>query len=172
MVTYLQMIETDDGRTKFEEIYEAYSSLMYRVAFKRLNHEQDAQDVVQHVFMKIAENIKNIEPACAKTKRLVMTMVENRATDVLRARSSQTGQEYTENSGVSEAPKIDNTLVECILQLSESQRNIIWLKYYHGYNLREIAELLDISLVWAQKLDQRAKKRLEELYAKKKEECI
>ena len=41
---------------------------------------------------------------------------------------------------------------------------VIWLKYYYGYTLREIASMLDISLVSAQKLDQRAKKKLEELY--------
>ena len=41
---------------------------------------------------------------------------------------------------------------------------MIWLKYYHGYTLREIAKLMDISLAWAQKIDQRAKKKLEELY--------
>lgn len=33
-----------------------------------------------------------------------------------------------------------------------------------GYNLREISKMLNISLAWAQKIDQRAKKRLEELY--------
>ena len=35
---------------------------MYYVAYKRMQHEQDAEDVVHHVFVKIAENIKHIEP--------------------------------------------------------------------------------------------------------------
>lgn len=41
---------------------------------------------------------------------------------------------------------------------------VIWLKYVYGYNLREISKLLDISLIWAQKIDQRAKKKLKQLY--------
>lgn len=41
---------------------------------------------------------------------------------------------------------------------------VIWMKYRQGYSLREIAKMLGISLVWAQKIDQRAKKKLEDLY--------
>ena len=41
---------------------------------------------------------------------------------------------------------------------------VIWLKYYHGYSLREIAKMLDMTLPAVQKTDQRAKKKLEELY--------
>ena len=62
MIVYLQMIETDEDKSKFEEIYQEYRNLMYYVAYKRMQHEQDAEDVVHHVFVKIAENIKNIEP--------------------------------------------------------------------------------------------------------------
>ena len=41
---------------------------------------------------------------------------------------------------------------------------VIWMKYKQGYSLREIAKVLDISFVWAQKIDQRAQKQVEELY--------
>ena len=66
MIVYLQMIETDEDKSKFEEIYQEYRNLMYYVAYKRMQHEQDAEDVVHHVFVKIAENIKNIEPVSPK----------------------------------------------------------------------------------------------------------
>lgn len=58
----------------------------------------------------------------------------------------------------------DDLLTEAILKLPEQQRHVIWLKYYHGYNLREISKMLGITLSWAQKIDQRAKKQLEILY--------
>ena len=54
--------------------------------------------------------------------------------------------------------------MECILKLPAQQRTVILLKYKYGYSLREIATMLKISLTWAQKIDQRAKKKLEELY--------
>ena len=90
MIVYLQMIETDEDKSKFEEIYQEYRNLMYYVAYKRMQHEQDAEDVVHHVFVKIAENIKNIEPVSPKTKQLIVTMFDNRVTDVFRVRGKHT----------------------------------------------------------------------------------
>ena len=166
MLVYLQMIETDEDKSKFEEIYKAYRNLMYYIAYSRLHHEQDAEDVVHHVFVKIAENIKKIEPVCPKTKRYIVTMVDNRVTDVLRGRSRHPIVEYSDElqGNPSAAADGENALVACILKLPEQQRMVIWLKYYQGYDLREIAKMLDISLSYAQKLDQRAKKRLKDLY--------
>ena len=166
MIVYLQMIETDEDKSKFEEIYQEYRNLMYYVAYKRMQHEQDAEDVVRHVFVKIAENIKNIEPVSPKTKQLIVTMVDNRVTDVFRVRGKHPVVMYDDelkNSPVTENDRED-LLTECILKLPEQQRMVIWMKYKQGYSLREIAKALDISLVWAQKIDQRAKKKLEELY--------
>jgi len=172
LLVYLQMIETDDGKDKFAEIYEAYRDLAYRLAFDRMNNESDAEDIVQHVFMKIAENINDIEPVSVKTKSLVVIMVKNRVTDVLRVRSRQPKTVYLDQArGRScETEPGGSFLKECILQLSEAQRTVIWLKYFHGYDLHEIAKMLNISLVWAQKLDQRAKLKLKELYQGEKEE--
>lgn len=83
MLIYLQTIETEEDKNKFEDIYREYRGLMYYVAYKRLHHEQDAEDVVHHAFVKIAENIKIIDPVSPKTKQLVVTIVDNRVTDML-----------------------------------------------------------------------------------------
>lgn len=166
MLIYLQVIETPEDKSKFEELYEEYRDLAYHVAYKRLNHVQDAEDVVQHVFMKIAENIKKIEPVSPKTKQLIVTMAENRVIDLFRVRGNQPVVPLTPEilSYLSTQPENEDLLVECILKLPEQQRQVIWLKYHHGYSLREISAMLGISLVWAQKIDQRAKKKLEQLY--------
>ena len=76
------------------------------------------------------------------------------------------GAEYNDEilSGLSSELHTDDLLTEAILKLPEQQRHVIWLKYYHGYSLREISKMLGITLSWAQKIDQRAKKQLEILY--------
>lgn len=166
MLIYLQMIETDEDKSKFEKIYNEYRGLIYHVAYKRMQHEQDAEDAVHHVFVKIAENIKTIEPVSPKTKQLVVTMVDNRVTDVFRVRGRHPVATYNDELNNSFAVEIEDEglLTECILKLPEQQRMVVWLKYKQGYNLKEISKLLKISHVWAQKIDQRAKKKLEELY--------
>lgn len=166
MLIYIQMIETDEDKSKFENIYETYRGLMYYVAFRRMNHVQDAEDVVHHVFVKIAENIRKIEPVSPKTKQLVVIMVCNRATDVLRIRNRHLDISYDDELLCDMQYELEekDLLTKCIMQLPEQQRMVIWLKYVYGYSLREISKLLDISLVWTQKIDQRAKKKLKKLY--------
>ena len=166
MIIYLQTIETDEDMSKFEEIYYAYRNLMYHIAYDRLQHVQDAEDVVHHAFVKIAENIKNIEPVSPKTKQFIVIMIENRVTDIFRTRGKHPVIDYNDElqSHMSAETDGEDLLVECILKLPEQQRTVIWMKYHHGYNLREIAKMLGVSLAWAQKIDQRAKKKLEELY--------
>lgn len=167
MLIYLQIIETEEDKSKFEALYYEYRDLMYHTAYKYLKHEQDAEDAVHHAFVKIAENIKIVEPVSPRTKRFVVTIVENRVIDMFRVRSKHPEVSFMEELYiVLEEPENDNYLKQCIRQLPTIQRQVIWLKYHHGYNLHEIAKILDISLAWAQKIDQRAKTKLREIYAK------
>ena len=171
MLIYLQLIETDEDKSKFERIYEAYRGLMFHAAFKLLNHEQDAEDAVHHAFVKIAENITKIsEPVCPKTRAFVVTIVENRAIDILRSRKRH--QEVSLDAiayGIPIHTENEDVLSELILKLPAKQRQVIWLKYYHGYSLREIASMLNMSLAAAIKTDQRARKKLEAMY--ENEDC-
>ena len=107
---------------------------------------------------KIAENIRNIEPPSSRTKQYVITMVDNRVTDMLRAKGRHPTEEYNDalQTALSASEDGEAYLVTCILKLPERQRMVIWLKYYYGYTLREIASMLDISLVSAQKEARRA----------------
>ncbi len=165
MLIYLQMIETEKDRSKFEQLYTEYRGLLMYLAYKRLGNPQDAEDAVHKVYVKIAEKIKIIEPAGPKTKKLLVIMIGNTVTDMLRERGKHPTVALTEEPAAEEQlPAGENLLEDCILHLPEKQRAVIWLKYHHGYSLREIAGLLGITLAWAQKLDQRAKNKLEELY--------
>lgn len=166
MLIYLQMIETPEDESKFTAIYEAYHDLLYYIAYGRMNHVQDAEDAVHHVFMKIAENIKNIDPVSPKTKMYVVTMIDNRVTDVFRVRGRHPIDPYNDEQKHGSVIEMEgeDLLTQCIMALPEQQRMVVWLKYKQGYSLREISKMLGISLPWAQKIDQRAKKKLEELY--------
>ena len=51
MLIYLQTIETEEDKSKFEDIYREYRGLMYYVAYKRLHHEQDAEDAATSCYL-------------------------------------------------------------------------------------------------------------------------
>lgn len=86
MFIYLMMIDSLEDQSKFERVYLEYKGLMYHVAYKILNNEQDAEDAVHNAFLKIAEYIERIgDPVCPKTQNYVVTIVENKAIDIYRA---------------------------------------------------------------------------------------
>lgn len=79
---------------------------------------------------------------------------------------------FTENTSVELIEEIqgtnahyegDNDLTKCILKLPARYREMILLRYHHGYTVREIAKVLGLSLPTAIKLDQRAKSRLKKM---------
>lgn len=166
MLIYLQMIETEADKSKFVQVYQEYRDLMYHVALKLLKHPQDAEDAVGHAFEQVAKNIQKISaPVCPKTKGYVVTIVERKAIDMLRKRNRHPEVELDEETaGIAAEYEVEDHLAACILQLPARQREVILLKYRHGYSLREIAQILGITLTAANKLDQRAKQRLHELY--------
>lgn len=166
MLIYLQMIQDEEDRSKFERIYYTYRGLMYHTAYRLLGQEQDAEDAVHQAFVKVAEHILKIsEPVCPKTRAYVVTIVENQAIDMLRRRNRHPSVSFEDGVyGLPVEEQPEDTLAQCILELPAKQRQVVWLKYNYGYSLREVARMLDVSLAAAAKLDQRAKKKLEELY--------
>ena len=165
MIIYLQMIETPEERSKFEQIYLEYRGLMFHVAYEILHNEQDAEDAVHQAFVKIAENIKKIDnPVCPKTHGYVVTIVENKAIDQYRKlQKHQTVELIDEIQGTAPHYEGDNALTGCILKLPARYREMILLRYHHGYSVREIASMMGLSLPAAIKLDQRTKNKLKKI---------
>ena len=165
MIIYLQMLETPEEKSKFEQLYLEYKGLMFHVAYEILHNEQDAEDAVHQAFVKIAENIKKIDdPICPKTHSYVVTIVENKAIDQYRKQlKHQTVELIDDIQGTNAHYEGDNDLTKCILKLPARYREMILLRYHHGYSVREIAGMMGISLPAAIKLDQRAKQKLKKL---------
>ena len=165
MIIYMMMLETPEEKSKFEQLYLEYKGLMFHVAYEILHNEQDAEDAVHQAFVKIAENIKKIDdPMCPKTHSYVVTIVENKAIDQYRKQQKhQTVELIDDIQGTNVHYDGDNDLAKCILKLPARYREMILLRYHHGYSVREIAGMMGISLPAAIKLDQRAKNKLKKL---------
>ena len=158
----LQTIDSPAERSKFETIYRMYRNYMFRAALAILKNPQDAEDAVHSAFVSIAENMKKIsEPDSLKTKGYIVTIVRNSAIDLYRRKMLHPQSEYTDGViGVRRQYEGGNGLVKCMLKLPEKQRNVLVLKYCHGYDLKEIAKMLNISYQNVLKIEQRAKEKL------------
>lgn len=164
MLIYLQMIDSPRKRSQFEQLYERYRGLMYRVAYKILHDEQDAEDAVHQAFLAIARNAgkifaKNFEVNCPETRSLVVIIVERKAIDLLRARRPQAElDEYV--AGWEFSPPGDSPLVDAMTRLPARYREVLMLRFDSGYTAREIARLFDVQAESVQKLIWRAKEAL------------
>lgn len=162
MLIYLQMIESQDDKHKFEIIYEKYRDILFAIANNILHNEYDAEDAVHFGFVKLAENISKIgDPDCPKTRGYIVTIVENRAIDVYRAKQKHPTLPYLDETvGIEVEYTGSNELAACIAKLPARQRSIIVLKYHHGYELKAIARMLGITYANALKIEYRAKEKL------------
>lgn len=168
MLIYLQVIDMQEEKSKFEILHENYKGLMYHIAYDILRNREDAEEAVNDAFWKIAKNIIKIsEPICPKTRTYIVLVIESASVDLWRRR-----QRHVETVPLEEEPKIqveysgENRVAELILSLPPCDREMLLLRYYQGYTLKETAELLNITAAAARKREQRAKKRLEELCRK------
>lgn len=165
MLIYLQMIETPEDRSKFEIIYTEYRNMMYSVAFKILQNVMDAEDATHQAFVKIAENIKKVsDPMCPKSRSYFVIIVEHCAIDIYRKKKNRAAIALIpESVGITVEYTGNNELAECLAKLPTRERQILLLKHHHGYSLKEIAKMLDLSLSNVTKIEQRARAKLEAL---------
>ena len=74
-----------DEKNKFEFIYNRYKSAMFNKAVSIVKNENDAEDILQEAFIKIAKNIKSIDNIKSKeTLSFLMVITKNAAYDYVR----------------------------------------------------------------------------------------
>ena len=165
MLIYLQMIESPQQQSAFEEIYLAYRRLMFHIANNILNNAVDAEDAVHNAFLAIAEHMKKIDvPVCPKTKGYVVTIVESKAIDIYRKKNRHPHLSLCEDViGFVVDPAECQGVAQCFARLPAQYRHILLLKYRYGYGNRELAQLLQLSEANVIKRIQRAKEKLAQL---------
>lgn len=162
MFVYTLMLDSPEDRTKFQELYIEYRELMYAVANNILHNHFDAEDAVHQAFLKIIDHIEEIEtPICPKTKSYVVTIVENKAIDTYRKKQRHPFVEYDDDTlGIEIKYDGYNILGKCLSELPGKYREVLLLKYLHGYTFKETANILGITEDNAKKIALRAKEKL------------
>jgi RNA polymerase sigma-70 factor (ECF subfamily) len=174
------MIDTEENKTKFELIYEKYHKLMFYIANQILYDSYLAEDAVHDSFVKIIENLDNIEEVtCHKTKYYIVTIVRNTSINLYNYRKNKAyipieEIEYElfvdtefENSLNSELDNLGD-LGRAIIKLPVMYRDIITLKFVYEFTYQEIADSLGITEVNARKRIERAKQKIEDQLEKEK----
>lgn len=162
VLIYLEMIETENDKEKFEQLYYKYRHLMYQLAYNITDNSNDAEDVVHEVFIYLIENMGKVGPVTStRTRSFISIITEHKAIDLVRTRHPTIELERVEYDLATYLPN-DNDLLQAMTELPQQYQDILLLRYHNGYSVREISKMLNISLSAVRKSIWRAKQALKE----------
>jgi RNA polymerase sigma factor (sigma-70 family) len=158
----------------FAELVRRYVDLVYSAALRMVADSHLAEDVTQGAFVALARSAPQLTERAVLSGWLHRTAQNIAAqtvrTDVRRCAREQEAAAMTEliateADGVWDriAPHLDAALGE----LSEADRDALMLRYFERKSAQEMAQVLGVSHVAAQKRVSRAVERLREFFAKR-----
>lgn len=164
MIVYLQMLDTEEDRARFEQLYTLYRDQMYCVAYRILENSHDAEDAVHQAFLSLLKNFDKISVLhCPQTRAYVVITAERKALDILRG-NSRYGAEYVDElNGLEVPPPGDSGLADALARLPARYREALLLRFDCGYSTKEMAEILEMKRDSVRKLIWRARQALGEL---------
>lgn len=142
-----------DQLGELESLYEAHHRQAIGLAYRLLGDMGDAEDVVQDAFLAVWQSLDRYDPARGTPRTWLLSIVRNRALDVLRSRRVHPVRPLDEN-----APLVDGgtdvvRLVEARLDssraraalttLPDEQRQTIEMAYLVGLSHSQIASRTD-----------------------------
>lgn len=139
----------------FDAIYNKYCHKLHQFVFMYLKQEEDAEEVVQEVFIKIWESREKVD-VYLSFESFLFTIAYNSTMSLLRKRVSETkSREYlkslqkieTEEKVIDEIQynELNNKVQSLLEQLSPRQSEIYLLSREEGLSHKEIAIKLNIS---------------------------
>jgi RNA polymerase sigma factor (sigma-70 family) len=151
MSTVTMSKPTADHSEEFEGLFREHYLLVYRTACLITGSPQDAEDVLQTIFLRLMR--RSIPPDIRKNaKGYFYKAAVHLSLDTIRARRREVltsdfttleGQTCTDASNAQYG--LDRRLIETLAKLTPRAVEIVTLRYVHDYTEPEIAKLLRIT---------------------------
>lgn len=123
-----------------------FADNVYRFILKNLRHEEDAKDVVQGAFEKMWLNREQVDNE--KCKSYLFTVAYNQMIDHIRKNKRISLKEsFNEHDRGAEKQQYNTKRIldEALNKLSETQKSLVMLKDYEGYNYAEIGQITGLN---------------------------
>ena len=146
----------------FANVYEMYVNDIYRLCFSFMKNHMDAEDAVQETFLKYYHSEKTFDTLEHKKAWLIVT-ASNQCKDMLKHwwRQRKNIEDY-KNVLDDNSTKTDEMLA-IIIELPDKYKTSIYLYYYEGYKIKEIAKILKQKQNTINSKLTRARKKLKEI---------
>jgi len=144
-------LETKQFSSDFEDLFSEHYVMVYRTAYGITGRVEDAEDVVQTIFLRLLKRAGPLNLGSNPAGYLYRAAV-NQALSLVQVRQkrerAQVGEEFAvalPARASTQAEDLHRKLYEAIAQLTPKAAQIVILKYLHNYTDAEIGRLLGTS---------------------------
>ena len=168
-MVYLSMLESEEDKIKFEQIYVEYRQSLYLAALAILHDPEDAEDVVEDTFLTIANNFTEIsKKERQKMRSYIVIINRNKAIDKYNAKKRDleitVDIDCDEIVDASELNKYEyDELYSAIKELPQKYKDIIYLYDLMEMPAKSIANSLGITVDTVYKRVSRARAMLKSI---------
>jgi RNA polymerase sigma factor (sigma-70 family) len=131
---------------EYNECVKLYADNVYRFILKNLRHEADAKDIVQGTFEKMWVNRQQVEND--RCRSYLFTVAYHQMIDHIRKNKRVSlREEFGEGAIITNQSNHDSKRIlhEALNKLNETQRSLVLLKDYEGYNYQEIGKITGLN---------------------------
>lgn len=142
-------------RIAAEALYDMYSSSLYNIIYRVVQHEEIAEDLLQETFVKIWNSIASFDPEKGRLFTWMVNIARNLSIDKIRSKDFRNNAknqdlENTVNFIDEQRSTAINPetlgLKDLVNKLKPDQKSILDLIYFRGYTHVEAADELGIPL--------------------------
>ncbi|MBQ9061500.1 MAG: sigma-70 family RNA polymerase sigma factor [Eubacterium sp.] len=146
-------------------LVQTYADMILRICFTYLKQTMDAEDICQEVFLKLLGGEYQFESVAHEKSWIIRTTI-NACKDHLRSSFWRHAVDIDNAAEIAAPKEPDSDLVELVMTLPKNWRMSIYLYYYEGYMVKEIADMLGKSENTVSAYLARGRKRLRLLMEK------
>ena len=141
-------------RDTFDELCMIYRPYVFRVALKYLRSKEDAEDLVQEVFIKLYENLENFKFKSDFKTYLYRITVNSAFNYYKKEKKHKAGKDTIPGDIISQNKNTDEEIIEketiaevgkAVLGLPENHKTVIILKDFHNLTYKQIIKKLKIT---------------------------
>ena len=144
----------------------SYHTSLFRLAYSYVRNREDAEDIVQDAFLKLY-CCDIVFEAEHNVKAWLIRVTINLCKDLLKSSSRRLRSELVTDIPT-EPPEISG-MGEYLSRLKPEQSSMIYLYYYEGYSVKEIARMCRLTGSAVTTRLSRARKQLREMLSKEEE---
>ena len=145
-----------------DRLVNTYADMILRISYMYLKQTHDAEDICQDVFMKLLTGDFVFHSSEHEKSWIIRTTI-NACKDHLRTSFLKRTVDLDHALEIEAPEKPDSQILDLVLMLPKNYRISIYLHYYEGYQVNEIASMLNKSDNTVSAYLSRGRKKLRQL---------